>query len=98
MLIGQEVIHEPPYSFPYNYEVPLILLVDLKLWFIQMQEWKSCSVGCKFGFSGDKKPDAAFGLPQPSGTATVLRSMESAEYYAENNIAMARRWVSTVGK
>ncbi|XP_027920317.1 glycoprotein 3-alpha-L-fucosyltransferase A [Vigna unguiculata] len=55
------------------------------------QEWKSCSVGCKFGFSGDKKPDAAFGLPQPSGTASVLRSMESAEYYAENNIAMARR-------
>lgn len=55
------------------------------------QEWKSCSVGCKFGFSGDKKPDAAFGLPQPSETASVLRSMESAQYYAENNIAMARR-------
>lgn len=63
-----------------------------------MQEWKSCSVGCKFGFSGDRKPDAAFGLPQPSGTASILRSMESAEYYAENNIAMARRWVSTVVK
>ncbi|KAG5062990.1 hypothetical protein AAZX31_02G125600 [Glycine max] len=55
------------------------------------QEWKSCSVGCKFGFSGDKKPDAAFGLPQPGGTASVLRSMESAQYYAENNLAMARR-------
>ena len=63
-----------------------------------MQEWKSCSVGCKFGFSGDKKPDAAFGLPQPGGTASVLRSMESAQYYAENNLAMARRWVSTVVK
>ncbi|ESW28505.1 hypothetical protein PHAVU_003G292000 [Phaseolus vulgaris] len=56
-----------------------------------VQEWKTCSIGCKFGFSGDKKPDAAFGLPQPSGTASVLRSMESAKYYAENNIAMARR-------
>ncbi|CAJ1939466.1 unnamed protein product [Sphenostylis stenocarpa] len=56
------------------------------------QEWKSCSVGCKFGFTGDKKPDAAFGSPHPSGTASVLRSMESAEYYAENNLAMARRW------
>ncbi|KHN37512.1 Glycoprotein 3-alpha-L-fucosyltransferase A [Glycine soja] len=55
------------------------------------QEWKSCSVGCKFGFSGDKKPDAAFGLPQPGETASVLRSMESAQYYAENNLAMARR-------
>ncbi|KAK7400794.1 hypothetical protein VNO78_12101 [Psophocarpus tetragonolobus] len=55
------------------------------------QEWKSCSVGCKFGFSGDKKPDAAFGLPQAGGTASILRSMESAQYYAENNLAMARR-------
>ncbi|KAK7362633.1 hypothetical protein VNO77_04751 [Canavalia gladiata] len=55
------------------------------------QEWRTCSVGCKFGFNGDKKPDAAFGLPQPTGTASVLRSMESAQYYSENNIAMARR-------
>jgi glycoprotein 3-alpha-L-fucosyltransferase len=63
-----------------------------------MQEWKSCSVGCKFGFNGNQKPDAAFGLPQQAGTASVLRSMESAQYYAENNIDMARRWVSTVIK
>lgn len=56
------------------------------------QEWKSCSVGCKFGFNGDRKPEAAFGLPQQAGTASVLRSMESAQYYAENNLAMARRW------
>lgn len=55
------------------------------------QEWKSCSVGCKFGFNGDRKPEAAFGLPQQAGTASVLRSMESAQYYAENNLAMARR-------
>ncbi|XP_004505222.1 glycoprotein 3-alpha-L-fucosyltransferase A isoform X2 [Cicer arietinum] len=55
------------------------------------QEWKSCSVGCKFGFNGDKKPDAAFGVPHPVGTACVLRSMESGQYYAENNLAMARR-------
>lgn len=59
-----------------------------------MQEWKTCAVGCKFGFDGGKKPDAAFG-PQNSGTAGVLRSMEAATYYAENNIAVARRWVST---
>lgn len=54
------------------------------------QEWKSCDVECKFGFD-NKKADAAFGLPNGGGTAGVLRSMESAQYYAENNIAMARR-------
>ncbi|KAK4769295.1 hypothetical protein SAY86_027445 [Trapa natans] len=55
------------------------------------KEWKSCSVGCKFGFSSEKKADAAFGVPQPAGTASVLRSMESSQYYMENNIAHARR-------
>ncbi|KAL3538874.1 hypothetical protein ACH5RR_002240 [Cinchona calisaya] len=55
------------------------------------QEWKSCSVGCKFGYGANKKPDAAFGLPQQDGAASVLRSMESSQYYSENNIALARR-------
>ncbi|KAL7002819.1 Alpha-(1,3)-fucosyltransferase 11 [Sarracenia purpurea var. burkii] len=55
------------------------------------QEWKSCAVGCKFGFTPNTKSDAAFGLPQPPGTASVLRSMESSQYYSENNIALARR-------
>ncbi|KAK3022553.1 hypothetical protein RJ639_047491 [Escallonia herrerae] len=55
------------------------------------QEWRSCSVGCKFGFEPVTKPDASFGSPQQAGTAGVLRSMESAQYYTENNIAMARR-------
>ncbi|KAF3435405.1 hypothetical protein FNV43_RR22494 [Rhamnella rubrinervis] len=55
------------------------------------QEWQSCSVGCHFGSESNKKPDAAFGLAQQTGTASVLRSMESAQYYAENNIAQARR-------
>lgn len=54
-------------------------------------------MGCSFGFSSDKKkPDAALGIPQPAGTVSVLRSMESAEYYIENNIAQAQRWVSTI--
>lgn len=56
------------------------------------QEWKSCPVGCNFGFDANRKPDAAFGLPRQDGAASVLRSMESAQYYSENNIAMARRW------
>ncbi|XP_015892906.2 glycoprotein 3-alpha-L-fucosyltransferase A [Ziziphus jujuba] len=55
------------------------------------QEWRSCSVGCHFGVDAGKKPDAAFGLPQQAGTASVLRSMESAQYYGENNIDQARR-------
>ncbi|KAL2537392.1 Glycoprotein 3-alpha-L-fucosyltransferase A [Forsythia ovata] len=55
------------------------------------EEWKTCAVGCKFGYDSGKKPDAAFGLSLQDGTASVLRSMESAQYYAENNIAMARR-------
>ncbi|KZV41167.1 alpha1 family protein [Dorcoceras hygrometricum] len=55
------------------------------------EEWKTCAVRCKFGHESGKKPDAAFGLPQQPGTAAVLRSMESATYYSENNIENARR-------
>ncbi|XXG60967.1 hypothetical protein AAC387_Pa04g2740 [Persea americana] len=58
------------------------------------QEWRSCSVGCKFGYgsTSDKKPDASFGLPHDdSGAFCVLRSMESSHYYPENNIDQARR-------
>lgn len=53
-------------------------------------------MSCTFGFDPSKKPDAGFGMPQQSGVASVLRSMESASYYSENNIALARRWVSTL--
>lgn len=53
-------------------------------------------MGCNFGHDPDRQPDAAFGSPQQPGTASVLRSMESSHYYSENNIAQARRWVSTV--
>ncbi|KAJ7967461.1 glycoprotein 3-alpha-L-fucosyltransferase A [Quillaja saponaria] len=55
------------------------------------EEWKSCSVGCQFGFDASKKHDATFGSASQAGTSLVLRSMESSQYYAENNIAMARR-------
>lgn len=55
----------------------------------------TCGIGCKFGDESSKKPDAGFGTPQSSGTAAVLRSMEAATYYPENNIGEARRWVST---
>ncbi|XP_062021661.1 glycoprotein 3-alpha-L-fucosyltransferase A-like [Rosa rugosa] len=55
------------------------------------KDWKSCSVGCQFGGNSARKPDASFGLANQDGTASVLRSMESAQYYAENNINNARR-------
>ncbi|KAL6522574.1 Alpha-(1,3)-fucosyltransferase 11 [Orobanche minor] len=55
------------------------------------EEWEKCAVGCKFGSGNGKKPDAAFGIPSQTGTAGVLRSMESASYYSENGIANARR-------
>ncbi|KAJ6395985.1 hypothetical protein OIU77_021103 [Salix suchowensis] len=55
------------------------------------KEWMTCGVGCQFGFNFSKSPDARFGFPQQDGTASVLRSMESTSYYAENNIAQARR-------
>ncbi|KAG6419680.1 hypothetical protein SASPL_116189 [Salvia splendens] len=51
----------------------------------------TCGIGCKFGDESSKKPDAGFGTPQSSGTAAVLRSMEAATYYPENNIGKARR-------
>lgn len=63
---------------------------------VLFQDWSSCSVGCKFGFAADRKPDAAFGLHQDPAIASVLRSMESSHYYSENNINVARGWVSTL--
>lgn len=51
---------------------------------------------CDFGSANDKVPDAAFGLPHDPAIAGVLRSMESSHYYPENDVGVARRWVSTV--
>lgn len=55
------------------------------------QEWKTCPVGCKFASNSDNSPDAVFGISGKTAVASVLRSMESAEYYLENNIDQARR-------
>ncbi|XP_077213681.1 fucosyltransferase 11 [Tasmannia lanceolata] len=57
------------------------------------KDWRSCSVACKFthNVGPDKKPDAQFGLPHDPVIAGVLRSMEASTYYAENNLAQARR-------
>ncbi|KAL9250357.1 Glycoprotein 3-alpha-L-fucosyltransferase A-like protein [Drosera capensis] len=55
------------------------------------KEWKTCLVGCKFGYNSNKKVDAGFGWPQQPGISSVLRSMESSHYYVENDIGNARR-------
>lgn len=51
---------------------------------------------CTFGGSSGQKADAAFGLGHQPGTLSIIRSMESAQYYPENDLAQARRWVSTI--
>lgn len=71
-------------------------MFDMYALHASLQEWKSCAVGCKFQFNANQKPDATFGVGQQPGTANVLRSMESSHYYSENNIDLARRWVSTL--
>lgn len=57
------------------------------------KDFESCSVDCAIAMNSNKTPDAAFGLlgHQP-GTLRILRSMESARYFIQNNIAHARRW------
>jgi len=55
------------------------------------KDFQWCSVDCTFGDSSGKTPDAAFGLGQKPGTLSIIRSMESAQYYPENDLAQARR-------
>ncbi|KAJ0264457.1 Glycoprotein 3-alpha-L-fucosyltransferase A [Hirschfeldia incana] len=55
------------------------------------KDFESCSVDCVIGMNY-KTADAAFGLGHKPGTLRILRSMESARYFLQNNIAYARRW------
>jgi hypothetical protein len=71
--------------FPYDTYVFLFLT----------QDWNKCSVGCEFGFSASKTPDATFGIAPDPSVDSILRSMESSQYYSENNIDVARGWVRT---
>ncbi|CAO2188570.1 unnamed protein product [Urochloa humidicola] len=54
------------------------------------KDWNKCSVGCEFGFSASKTPDATFGIAPDPSVDSILRSMESSQYYSENNIDVAR--------
>ncbi|KAL6858815.1 hypothetical protein ACP4OV_017817 [Aristida adscensionis] len=54
------------------------------------KDWNKCYVGCDFGFSASKAPDATFGITQDPSVDGILRSMESSHYYSENNIDVAR--------
>jgi glycoprotein 3-alpha-L-fucosyltransferase len=55
------------------------------------QEFPSCAVGCIFSLTSTRKHDAMFGISHDHDVAGVLRSMESSEYYAENNLVISRR-------
>ncbi|KAL4581212.1 hypothetical protein LXL04_017422 [Taraxacum kok-saghyz] len=53
---------------------------------------RSCDVGCKFLPHHKRgEADAAIGFTNTGETSGVLRSMESAKYYPQNDIATARR-------
>ncbi|ONM03670.1 3-alpha-L-fucosyltransferase [Zea mays] len=54
------------------------------------KDWSKCYVGCQFGFSASKTPDATFGIAPDPSVEGILRSMESSQYYSENNIDVAR--------
>ncbi|KAL5229517.1 hypothetical protein ABZP36_028293 [Zizania latifolia] len=54
------------------------------------KDWNKCYVGCEFGFSATKTPDATFGISPDPNVKSILRSMESSKYYSENNIDVAR--------
>ncbi|KAH0862129.1 hypothetical protein HID58_079340 [Brassica napus] len=55
------------------------------------KDFQSCSIDCTFGDSSGRAPDASFGLGNQPGSLSILRSMESAQYYPENDISQARR-------
>ncbi|GJN15973.1 hypothetical protein PR202_gb02922 [Eleusine coracana subsp. coracana] len=54
------------------------------------KDFNKCYVGCEFGFSASKTPDATFGIAPDPSVDSILRSMESSQYYSENNIDLAR--------
>ncbi|TYI41277.1 hypothetical protein ES332_A01G008800v1 [Gossypium tomentosum] len=55
------------------------------------EDVKTCAVNCSFRSKWIRKADATFKLHKKSKAPSVHRSMESASYYAENNITQARR-------
>lgn len=86
----------------YGINVPLLFFFSLALLavsqynahaFLPSQDWNKCSVGCEFGFPASKTPDATFGIAPDPSVESILRSMESSQYYSENNINAARGWV-----
>uniref|UniRef100_A0A0E0QK73 Fucosyltransferase n=1 Tax=Oryza rufipogon TaxID=4529 RepID=A0A0E0QK73_ORYRU len=85
----------PPRALPFQFGDPppcalAFELGELLLDCSAQQDWNKCSVGCEFGFSATKTPDATFGIAPDPTVESILRSMESSQYYSENNIAVAR--------
>ncbi|CAF2081650.1 unnamed protein product [Brassica napus] len=55
------------------------------------KDFQSCSVDCTFEASAGKTADATFGLGHKPETLGIIRSMESAQYYPDNDLSQARR-------
>ncbi|KAH0872332.1 hypothetical protein HID58_069694 [Brassica napus] len=55
------------------------------------KDFQSCSVDCTFEASAGKTPDATFGFGHKPETLGIIRSMESAQYYPDNDLSQARR-------
>lgn len=59
----------------------------------ETSKWETCAIGCVFqnnvALEGANKADAIFGLSNEPGIESIVRSMESAQYYPENNIENA---------
>ncbi|KHF99053.1 Glycoprotein 3-alpha-L-fucosyltransferase A -like protein [Gossypium arboreum] len=73
------------YSRDFNKDPIWISTSDVK------EDVKTCAVNCSFRSKWIRKADATFKLHKKSKAPSVHRSMESASYYAENNITQARR-------
>lgn len=57
----------------------------------EQQNWDKCGVPCSFRAHGGGKADASFGFGDSPSALRILRSMESAAYFPENDIATARK-------
>lgn len=79
----------------YQCLTPHLSIYETYVFLFLTQDWNKCYVGCEFGFSASKTPDATFGIAPDPSVDGILRSMESSQYYSENNIDVARGWVRT---
>lgn len=80
--------HNDRIAYSRNFSARPILVGHGETW-----GWKDCAIGCEFqgsaALEGANKADAIIGLSNEPGIESVVRSMESAQYYPENNVENA---------